>query len=493
MFDPDRRKSLVAPLRRRFTLEKAGDAVFQTPHRGENTDVVVCEGVEDCLSVLRFGKPRCRVIGIPGAGTLKYLAFPKGTKVTVVLDGDAPDSAAARAVQDGLDHLILQGGEVFVTARPPLGADANWILQEAGVDGLIAFLDSTTPATLSLRGEIERLARLSDFDYELEREAAVKDLAARGFKVRISFLDKKVREARVQLAAEQEEPEFFDLGATQPWPEEVDGADLLDDLAEAIGDYVVISKEQLWCVALWVAFAHCFAAAACAPKLWINSAEKRSGKSRLLQVLRHLVTRPLSAEYISPSAIFRIIEAQRPTLLLDEIDTYFKDNEAIRGIFNSGFDPQGGAIISVPSGDGWEAKRFSTWAPQAMAGLGEVADTVADRSFRIELERKPRDKTVKRLRHRDVGPLVDLAQKAVRWSADHCKDLVGAAPTMPRGLNDRASDAWELCIALAIVLGGTGRNRPDKQRCGSAETMRHLRRASWYSCFRILGMHSINA
>jgi hypothetical protein len=84
----------------------------------------------------------------------------------------------------------------------------------------------------------------------------------------------------------------------------------------------------------------------------------------------------------------------------------------------------------------------------------DLPDTIADRAFKIEVERKPRGTKVKRLRRRDTGPLTELAQKAARWAADNVQVLSEAEPPMPAGLNDRAADAWELCIAIADRTGG---------------------------------------
>jgi hypothetical protein len=172
---PDGGKSTVTPLRRRFMLEKAPDAVFAVPYEGSNGEVFVCEGLEDTLSVYRYGKRRCRIVGLPGIGALRHLKFPNGTKVTIVRDGDAPGSAGDKALQDGIDHLILDGVDVYVTVTP-LGSDANKILQEAGVDALAELLDKAEPATLSMQGEIEKLARLSPLDYALIRKAEAKRL-----------------------------------------------------------------------------------------------------------------------------------------------------------------------------------------------------------------------------------------------------------------------------------------------------------------------------
>jgi hypothetical protein len=411
--DPDGQKSTVEPKRRRFMLEKAPDAVFLMPYTGENTEVDICEGLEDALSVYRYGKRRCRIIAVPGAGVLCHLKFAKGTKVLVVRDGDAPGSVADKVLHDGIDRLILDGVDVHVTATPPPGHDANSILQDVGVDGLIAYLDSAAPAILSLRGEIEKLAALDQLDYAQIRKSEAKRLG-----IPVAVLDDEVRKARERNAAAQQQPQnddqdWNDIEDTPVWLTPVDGAELLDELVKCVGDYVVMTDAQRRTVALWVLFTHCFAAAHNAPKLWIKSAERRSGKTRLLEVLKHLTARALAANYISAAMLPRVIEKHQPTLLLDEIDTFLHRSEELRGVLNSGFDPESYVIIGVKSGDDWIPKKFSAWCPQALAGIGELPDTIADRSFTIELERKPRSRKVKRLRRRDTGSLEILAQRPV--------------------------------------------------------------------------------
>jgi putative DNA primase/helicase len=48
-------------------------------------------------------------------------------------------------------------------------------------------------------------------------------------------------------------------------------------------------------------------------------------------MLSRLVPKPIGASNITTAALFRVIEAARPTLLLDEADTYAQDNEDLRG------------------------------------------------------------------------------------------------------------------------------------------------------------------
>ena len=330
---PNGEKSTVKPQRRRFMLEKAPDAIFAMPYSGDSTEVVVCEGWEDTDTVYRYGKRRCQIIGLPGIGTLPHRKFAKGTKVTIVKHGDAP-GAAAKALQDAIDRLILDGVDVYVT-QTPLGSDANDILQQAGVDALVALLDSAEPAILSLRGEIERLARLDHLDYALIRKAEAKRLG-----ISVKLLDAEVRKARDRIAGKTKPAKTneFDIKNTPLWPRPVDGAELLNALVELIGSYVIMSREQCWTVALWVLFTHCFAAANNAPKLWVKSAERRSGKTRLLEVLKQLTARALTTNYISPAMLPRVVEEHQPTLLMDEADTFLRGSEEMRGVLNSGFD-----------------------------------------------------------------------------------------------------------------------------------------------------------
>jgi putative DNA primase/helicase len=446
--DPLGRASTVRPTRRTFKIERSPDAVFDVPAPGESSEVCISEGIPNLLTMQHYGAPRCRNIGLPGIAALRHLRFAKGIKAIVIRDGDNPQSAAAKDLQRGLDRLILDGTAVYVTATPE-GQDANSILQNAGVEELRKLLEDALPAVLSLDGEIVRLARLSPLDYARVRLAEAKNLG-----IRVGVLDEEVRKQRAATASSPPEDDWADIGDSNLWPDPVNGADLLSDLEKTIGAFVIMTKEQRWTVALWIVFTHCFEAALNAAKLWIKSAEPRSGKTRLIELLKHLVREALTAEGMTASVMVRLIARLRPTLLLDEADNWIKEDADLRKVINSGFDPDGHVWINVPIKDDWEPKAFSTWAPQAIAGLGNLHPTNADRSFKIELERKPRTQKVARLRRTDIGPLIDLRLKAARWAADNIDDLRDATPKMPEALNDRAADAWAICIAIADCAGG---------------------------------------
>src|SRR5438067_1475453 len=97
-----------------------------------------------------------------------------------------------------------------------------------------------------------------------------------------------------------------------------------DDVEEFLRRYVVFAcDEQVVACALFVLHTYVMSASEVTPYLAVTSAEKQSGKSRLLEVLEALVANPLPVVSPSAAVLYRVIDAQKPTLLVDEVDTIF--------------------------------------------------------------------------------------------------------------------------------------------------------------------------
>jgi hypothetical protein len=443
--DREGRKSVVEPTKQRFSFERAPNAVFVMPYEGDSTDLAYVEGLEDALSVYRYGALRRRVFGLPGIGALRHQKCADGTNIFVVADGDPPESKGAKLLQTGLDALLDQKCNVMVVV-PPEGWDANAVLVNYGVDDLKLLLKSAVEATPS---EIIRLAKLRLLDYGKERIAAAKALG-----VTVAILDRLVERERKKQAAKAKADDLIDVDDVRQWQDEVDGVDLLDALTRTLHSFVIMTKHQARAVALWIMFTWCFDAAHCALKLWIKSPEKRSGKTRLVEILSYLVYRELIASGMSVAVFYRLIEMKgHPTVLMDEFDTWASENPEFRGMLNAGFDKRT-ALRWVCVGDDHTPTAFNLFCPQVIAGIGKIPDTVADRSLKIELKRKLKSENVAKLRRRGTAGLEELARKCARWSADNLPDLMNAAPVMPEAINDRASDGWELLIAIADQVGG---------------------------------------
>jgi putative DNA primase/helicase len=206
-------------------------------------------------------------------------------------------------------------------------------------------------------------------------------------------------------------------------------------------------------VALWVLFAHAHEAFDVSPILAITSPTKRCGKSLLEQIVGALLPRALTTSNISPAALFRAIEAYRPSLLIDEGDAFLNFSEELRGILNSGHTRRGAVVIRC-DGDPIVARLFSTWTPKVVALIGALPGTVADRSVEIRMQRKGKGEVAERFRSSFLAEIDPLCRQAARWAADNLAHLKTIDPAVPDSLNDRAADNWRSLLAIADLAGG---------------------------------------
>ena len=318
--------------------------------------------------------------------------------------------------------------------------------------------DITVPDDEDLRLEaiVAQLVRCSAARYKRLRHAY-----AENFGIGVKDLDELVRNQRRGLDRDAGEGLPIVLFEPAPWDESVDGVELLGRIMSALTTYLVLPIEAKHAIALWVLFTHCFEVTEHAPKLLVKSTEKRSGKTLLLRLVGSLVPRAKLSSNISPAAMFRLITAHRIVLLIDETDTFVTGNEEIRGIINSGFDKETATVTRVVpiNGNGsLGVADFSTWCPQLLAGIGNMADTIQDRSVVVTMVRKLKSQVVPKLRARDTGALRELACQAARWAQDNmaavAEIITVGAQGMPDELNDRATDAWEILFAIAQQVGG---------------------------------------
>jgi Protein of unknown function (DUF3631) len=248
------------------------------------------------------------------------------------------------------------------------------------------------------------------------------------------------------------------INAAPEWKPTGGGDEILNAVFAFATRFVSLSQAQACVVALWVAHTHSLEAADCTPYLSINSAEKQSGKTRLLEVLELLVFEAWLTGRVSSAVLARKIDAKHPTLLLDESDTAFGSEkeyaEALRGVLNTGYRRGGASSCCVGQGANITYKDFSTFCPKAIAGIGKLPDTVADRSIPIRLKRAQRGK-VERFRKREAErEASNISVKLVAWCAENLDKLKEARPDFPPELSDRQADVSEPLLAIADLAGG---------------------------------------
>ncbi len=230
---------------------------------------------------------------------------------------------------------------------------------------------------------IQRLATLPTHEYERCRKDEAKRL-----NMRTSVLDNEVKSARPK----DEKGNDLGLFDPEPWPEEVDGDDLLDRIVAGLRQYVVMPPHAAEAVALWCMHAHVFEAWQHTPRLAIGAPEKSCGKSLLLDVIAQIAPRALQTDSLSEAVAFRLAESHKPVFLIDECDTHLASknpDDGLRGILNSGHAKGKRALRCT--GDDNEVKGFNTFTPVVLAGIGSLPPTLADRSIRIILHRRRAD------------------------------------------------------------------------------------------------------
>jgi hypothetical protein len=140
-------------------------------------------------------------------------------------------------------------------------------------------------------------------------------------------------------------------------------------------------------------------------------------------------------------------------VLFDEVDTIFgrrEGNEDLRALLNAGFTRGGQVHRSEAEAKKYVLRSFDVFAPKALAAIGKLPDTVADRCVHIRMKRKTAAEPVERFRRRVVRAEAEhLRAELEAWAAGAAQQLAGAWPVLPEDLDDRAADAWEPLLAIA--------------------------------------------
>jgi hypothetical protein len=417
--------------------------------------MLLCEGIEDGLSLRASGRPES-VFALPGISRLRHFAARRGQVITFARDGDEPDSTADKALVEGIDHLLLQKAEARVTVTP-LGKDANDILREDGADAPNALVDAAVSAELSEAGEIKRLAGLKETDpAEYDRERV---RIADKFGMRRPTLDKKVAQEKTAPKGGKGEADSNGLveREPQPWHDQVSLAEVLKELRERLAKHIVFgSKAQGTAVTLWIAHTYVFEQFEFTPRLALESATARCGKTTLHDLLGLTGHRPVEADKLTPASLVRLKAATGPaTVLLDEMGDALRASPELESVLRSGFQRGKNALVlrSLPDGS-FVHEMYDVFAPVAIALVGSLRGALADRAIHIHLRRKSVQAKVQKLRHgRNRQHLLDIGRQLARWAADD-GDALGDEPNIPEALNDRAGDFAVPLLAIADQAGG---------------------------------------
>jgi hypothetical protein len=240
-------------------------------------------------------------------------------------------------------------------------------------------------------------------------------------------------------------------------PEAPDGASLLCDLENYFTRYLVLPPGAPIALAAWTMATWVVGAFEIAPYLTVTSAEKRCGKSTLLDALSFVVREPLETTDISPPALFRVISERTPTVLIDEGQQLRDRSErsaALHDLLAAGH-VRGRPVYRVAkAGEGFRLETHEAFGFKAIALVGEISDILADRSIRIRMSRRKPGEKVERFRRLRVKAETEpLRQRLEAWALANEARVREAYLRVepPAWMNDRAADNWSALWAVVEV------------------------------------------
>jgi hypothetical protein len=161
---------------------------------------------------------------------------------------------------------------------------------------------------------------------------------------------------------------------------------IVKDIEAYINRYVSFQDAYSLPIALWVLGTYCFPSFDAFPYMVVTSETKRSGKSRLgIELMNFVASNPRAFTAMTPSTMFNIIEAEHPTVLFDEAETLSGESQSVMTqVLNAGYR-KGTRIPRMVGKD--QIKEFDTYSPKVFVLIGDVRDTLRDRSIIVRMKR----------------------------------------------------------------------------------------------------------
>jgi hypothetical protein len=248
---------------------------------------------------------------------------------------------------------------------------------------------------------------------------------------------------------------------------------LLEETRSFFCRYVVVDDVESDTVALWIAHSYVFDLGRATPYLHFWSPDPGSGKTTALEVIEVTARAGMTVDNLTGPSLFRLVEARRPTLLIDEVDGVFnkKNNdgaEDIRMVLNSGYRAGKRAIrMGGPQRD--QIMEFDPYCPKALAGIRELPQTLAHRSIPIAMkpprpDERYHDFDIEEIEEEAAG----IRNRLEAW-AGSAQDVFrdpARKPLKLAELDARRNEIWRILFRIADLAGG---DWPARARAAAVE------------------------
>ena len=246
----------------------------------------------------------------------------------------------------------------------------------------------------------------------------------------------------------------------EPAPAQQDGKapDVFELVDWALRRFLFLEDHQYTALALWILHTFVFRELQHTPRLALLSPVRNCGKSTGLNLCDKLCAKARKFGSTTTAVLPRLIDSERPTLLLDEADNLdFANDPILRAIVNDGFEATGVRALVVNQ----ETREFNLFAPLAFGAIGRLPLPLMSRSIVINMVRAPRKAMPERfdLKNKELVRDLDVVYRHVFAWAQQVRTQLGTDPPMPDGLYGRTADRWRVLFAIADALGHGDRAR----------------------------------
>lgn len=225
---------------------------------------------------------------------------------------------------------------------------------------------------------------------------------------------------------------------------------LITDVEIYIRQYVALPDSlQSLPLALWTVGTFCFESFDAFPYLTITSSTKRSGKTRLSEILGFMSHEPCNISAVTGATLFRLIELNKPTLICDEAETLNSESAGVmRSVLNVGYRRG----QKIPRTQGTGIKEFDTYCPKIFVLIGDTYDTLRDRSIIFNLSRGiPAKRFVWNIAEDEGRVLRRAIERTVKAHAGVLEASYVQFPGLPF-LMGRDEEIWTSLFAIATVF-----------------------------------------
>lgn len=229
---------------------------------------------------------------------------------------------------------------------------------------------------------------------------------------------------------------------------------MISKIENFIRKYVVLNDPAVALpLALWATGTHLFTEFDCYPYLVISSAVKRSGKTRLAEVLAFLSSNSRRFSAMTGPAFFRSLKDERPTIFCDEAESLSGESASLmRAVLNVGYRKG----QSIPRLVGKKIVEFPAYSPKVFILIGDVYDTLRDRSIIVTMKRgSPEARFDFKTAGKEGEELQDEIAEEVKSNGSFVKvglHYGGKEFALSEFLSDREEELWLPLFILMRIL-----------------------------------------